>query len=104
MREIKFRAWSDGEMYKMALDSNFGISRFFGFIPQDAILEQFTGLHDKNGKEIYEGDVLRVKLNDEKIQDDSVYWCSFGKWEWNNYNLSMVVHEAEVIGNIHEVK
>ena len=54
MREIKFRAWDGKDMLNMPLNTNFGISRFFGILEETANVMQFTGLHDKNGKEIFE--------------------------------------------------
>lgn len=66
-REIKFRAFDDGHMITMPLDTNFGISRFFGIIRDDAVIMQFTGLRDKHGKEIYENDIVRILYTD---------WCS----------------------------
>ena len=57
-REIKFRAFDDSEMLTMPINTNYGLSRFFGCLRDDAVIRQFTGLLDKNGKEIYEGDVL----------------------------------------------
>ena len=62
MREIKFRAW-DNKQNKMRND---GFSIYYdGSIQfadsiesKDFILMQYTGLKDKNGKEIYEGDIL----------------------------------------------
>lgn len=58
-REIKFRAW-DKENKKMAQVSriNFGPGGI-RYLVDDSVLLEYTGLHDKNGREIYEGDVLQ---------------------------------------------
>ena len=51
MRTIKFRAWEDGEMIN-------DITLFDANETRSGVPMQFTGLLDKNGKEIYEGDVV----------------------------------------------
>lgn len=55
-REIKFRAWNNGQMWEIfdLLNPKEPIDNW----PKGNILMQFTGLKDKNGKEIYEGDVV----------------------------------------------
>lgn len=61
MREIKFRAWHDGRMYKESkceFLSGYGCM-FNRFAKPDAPLMQYTGLKDKNSAEIYEGDILK---------------------------------------------
>lgn len=81
MRTIKFRAWdtigkkmympdaTDWEQIHIQLDGEINEAVFAGYyntlyrtdITSRIILMQFTGLHDKNGTEIYEGDVARVR-------------------------------------------
>lgn len=61
-REIKFRAWD--ALYDKMLYSNKGnLSSFFHAVEQrpkdQAPVMQSTGLYDKNGREIYEGDIIR---------------------------------------------
>lgn len=65
MREIKFRAWNkiDKEMgIPFTLDDLYqaGLCQLKKkHEEENYILMQFTGLHDKNGKEIYEGDIVK---------------------------------------------
>lgn len=105
MREIKFRAWTGsnlGYSYNDDLERLFALKRIAGSGDQ-IIFEQFTGLHDKNGKEIYEGDILYTNEAD---------WIAKVIWNYDGFMLTGLNNtgfscspdydKCEVIGNIHE--
>ena len=108
MRPIKFRAWNKSTDYMMKDITITSKGTVFGAFPQyQYILMQFTGLHDKNGKEIWEGDIVksRVWLNGK---DEGEF---VGRIEYRaprflaifeqNFEQSLQVN-CEVIGNIYE--
>jgi len=109
MREIKFRVYDNDlkVMYTPEMDEEHGnlwsLGRAQGGVITypNGVLTQFTGLKDKNGKPIYEGDILINKKFDAGKgfnEPYGVYWhhnlCQFV----NLYNCN----ESEVIGNIYE--
>jgi len=108
MREIKFRVWGPNSKHMwtweellvhsipinwLSNDPNFGSER---------VIMQFTGLHDKNGVEIYEGDVVESQnfSASEVLFEDGVFLALDTplNQDWGG----CPGNEWEVIGNIYE--
>jgi uncharacterized phage protein (TIGR01671 family) len=75
-REIKFRAW-DGNYNEMMTRDNMPDLSFWKYVAYDSNtpIMQFTGLTDKNGKEIYEGDIISNELIKGIVVFDSGCFC-----------------------------
>jgi uncharacterized phage protein (TIGR01671 family) len=118
MREIKFRAYVehlkwivpvtdiyfDHQELECDLTSE-GDKSIFSF--DEVELMQYTGLKDKNGKEIYEGDLIKVNGSEEldlvKYLDGSYYGVNPKYHNTLRYNLDYKTKDiAELIGNIYE--
>ena len=109
MRELKFRVWNK-TIYPKMLKSSILSLNDTGWVninkETNGGIDQYTGLKDKNGKEIYEGDIFK---------DDN--WCvikavvdfnegMFGWWTDKKENFIQLSEckIIEVIGNIYENK
>lgn len=134
MRPIKFRVWNpSGQNMLYDIDNVFECLKqqikFDGTMPDRGFIQaynhkgegmvwmQFTGLHDKNGKEIFEGDIIGdwVEVDGKMEQSrQTVFWHEQeAQWMLDNSHKQDQSHffslagelkdfEYEIIGNIHE--
>lgn len=128
MREIKFRAWdSYNQRMTQVVQTNVSM---YGYCEQPYVkvvdkdvditkklerkidtlfaydLMQYTGLKDKNGVEIYEGDIVKVNDYYDNICFEGIVEFDNASFNINQfgamYHYRWVDYEVEVIGNIHE--
>lgn len=107
---FKFRIWWKKENRYRVDTHIIPIGHLTDFANSDQyVVEQCTGLKDKNGKLIFEGDLIKSPNNSHKLavvrMENGVYGCKEcrfnGVWEMNLYDL-IKHYGVEIIGNIHK--
>jgi hypothetical protein len=121
MRELKFRVW-DNKNKKFLPESHFAIlgsgkvivtlsgyyEHFTNKTQDDYVVQQYTGLKDSKGKEVYEGDIIYHK--NDKAYCQCIWDQERLTYRWVGKNMSLPIYTSDdnmklkekIVGNIFE--
>ena len=113
MSNLKFRVWHKGFEKFLPKDEwalDFDGNLIFKYITDECFVKadedlyevnRYTGMDDKTGQEIYEGDIIRGKMDFGPAgfveQQLSVKWDILQGYQWNYWNIPTI----EIVGNIY---